>query len=226
MRVFTYYEPIRGHGDAKPLINLWSESWKERGWRTCVINEADAFIDKRYPKYREIVDSFPTVNQRAYERACYLRWLAMTRMEDSLAVLSDYDVINRSFAPGDAEALIGPHDIVMLEPTRVPCAVLATPKGFEIVCDMIENYQVSPTDLEHGSRHVSDMTILRKTNIPTTNTCVEHLNSGSSKRDDPGDGWKTAPLIHYSSFSFMKQKIYGTHPKDWLIKNALKNLDK
>jgi hypothetical protein len=145
-------------------------------------------------------------------------------MEDSLAVLSDYDVINRSFTPKDAEKLIGSQDLVMLEPTRVPCAVLATPKGFEIVCDIIENYQVSPTDLERGKPHVSDMTILRKSHAMTTNTCVEHLNSGRPIRDDPGDGWKTAPLIHFASFSFVKQGLHGKHPKDWLIKNAIANL--
>jgi hypothetical protein len=147
-------------------------------------------------------------------------------MEDSLAVLSDYDVINRSFTPTDAEKLIGSQDLVILEPTRVPCAVLATPKGFEIVCDIIENYQVSPTDLERGKPHVSDMTILRKSHAMTSKTCVEHLCSGSDKRDDPGDGWKDASLIHFSSFSFIKQKVYGGHPKHVLVKNALEMLDK
>jgi hypothetical protein len=102
--------------------------------------------------------------------------------------------------------------------------VLGSPEGFDAVSQAIEQYQVSDSDIHNGKPHVSDMEIIRKTNLPVSDVCVEHQCSGKAIRDNPGDGWKTAPMIHFSTGSFMKQGLFGKHPKHWLIRNALANL--
>lgn len=225
MRAYTFYNPIKGHADAQPLIDMWRQSWEKNGWKTGVLTEEDAKQNLSYKAFCDRVDDLPTTNSRDYEHACYVRWLAMEMVDDSLTVLSDYDVINRSFQPHEAGALIENDNILMLEPTRVPCAVLGTPAGFSFICDEIERYIPRLSDQHRGKPHVSDMEILRKVEaLPFENVCIEHLCSGSPIRDDPGDGWKKAPLIHFSSFSFIKQGLHGKHPKHWLIKNALTNL--
>ena len=213
MRVFTYYEPVPGRPRPTKLLDLWQESWESKGWECHILSEADAKSHPGYEAYSYRISRYPTVNPPGYERACYMRHLAMA-MQGEISLLVDYDVlINPKGRP------VGlPHDVrvSILEPTRVPCSVLASPDGFGDICDIIHSYDPK------GEKHVSDMTILRKSNLPYDSVCVEHLDSGRPIVDDPGDGWKTAPMIHFSSFSF--GKLGWTGDKADLIKRVLATL--
>lgn len=217
--VHSYYEPVPGRPRPDKLLNLWAESWRKGGFETRILSEADARSHPGYAYYVDKISRFPTVNPPAYERACYMRWLAMANLEGKLPlIMSDYDVINRSFLVEKAAFLWSAQPCLTIdEPTRVPCCVMGRPEDFEGLCDIICEYHPKP-----GERHVSDMTIIRQTNLPAGNVCVEHLDSGRPIVDDPGDGWKTAPLIHFSSFSF--SKLGWTGDKADMIQRVLATL--
>lgn len=200
-RVYTYFEQVSRMVPPTKLLKLWGETWIDHGWEPVVLSECDAKLHPAYDLYLAQIGKFPSSNPPGYERACYMRHLAMAYVLDpgeAPAVLVDYDVINRGF-PTDHNVGTTPGSVTLLEPTRVPCAILGDYFAFEELVDVIFNYVPSP-----GETHVSDMTIIRKTDLPRTNHCVEHLDSGHQIVDDPGDGWKTAPLLHFSNFSFSK----------------------
>lgn len=220
--VHTYYNPVPGIPRPTKLLDLWRESWESKGWTTRILSEADAKEHPGYKMFSDRISRYPTINKAGYERACYLRHLAMVialmASCGNVRVLCDYDVINMGWTPDDA--LVGPDSEIayeeILEPTRVPCAIRANQSGFGNICDILFSYDPK------GEKHVSDMTILRKTQIQATGYCVEHLNSGRPIVDDPGDGWKTAPMIHFSGFSF--RKLGWTGDKADLIRRVLATL--
>lgn len=216
--VSTYFEPVPNMARPTRLLDLWRESWELKGWETRILSEADAKSHPGYKLYSDRISRYPTVNNPAYERACYMRWLAMANIPyEEYMLLTDYDVINRNYPPDCAHLDYTDGGPVILEPTRVPCAVLGSADDFGDICDIIHGYQPSA-----GQRHVSDMTILRQSKIATMAQCVEHLCSGRSIENDLGDGWKTALLIHFSNYSF--QKLGWKGDKADLIRKVLATL--
>jgi len=202
-------------GSPTALLNLWARSWEKAGYETALLHEKDAKDHPGYKYFEERVSKFPTVNPPAYERACYMRHMAMANVPGA-TLLVDYDVIPNP--RGKPYKFPLPSGIICLEPTRVPCAMFGTQSGFEDICDFLADYDAS------HQRHVSDMTILRKTALPiaTPPLCVEHLCSGRNIENDPGQGWRDAPFIHFSTFSFSKLGWQGS--KADLIERVLRSL--
>lgn len=193
--VYSYYQPVPGLPVPGRLLALWAKSWQDKGWTPKVLNEEHARSHPGFEYFEKRISRFPTINNRAYERACFLRHLAMANIGGGLIV--DYDVLLMSTEdPGQFGKL--PPRPVIFEPTRVPCAVLGDGNAFEELCDILCEYEPK------HEQHVSDMTIVRKTNLQAESYCVEHLCSGRPIPDDLGDGWKKAPMIHFSGYSFKK----------------------
>lgn len=211
MKVWTYYEPVPGIPRPTRLLDLWRDSWESQGWQCQILCEDDAREHPGYQQYSDRVSRYPTVNKPGYERACYLRHMAMEMAGGDLLV--DYDVIARRDVGFEAPF---PGEPVICEPTLVPCMVLADAEGFGQICDIIYNYE------PRNEQHVSDMTILRKSSIHVHRGCVEHLCSGRNVIDDLGDGWRTAPAIHFSTYSFRKLGWRGD--KAEMIERVLKSL--
>lgn len=194
--IHTYHEKLFGFPDQSALIELWQRLWSEQGWNPIVLGEKDAKKTGRmFGRLLNAVQKLPTCNHRGYENACYLRHLAMAGRDSG--VLLDYDVM-----PVDCPPFSLQNDLTLLEPTRVPCAVWGRSSGYADVVQRFIDYRLDPPiDIYQGKPHVSDMEILRKTSLPVTGHCVEYLCSGSSIRNDPGDGWKKASMIHFSAAS-------------------------
>lgn len=196
------------------LLDLWSEKWRGKGFEPRILSESDAKTHPGYSQFRDRIMRYPTVNNRQYELACYLRHMAMAATGEQLLV--DYDVLPNP----KVESINLPEGqrLLLLEPTRVPCAVLADQDGFSDICDLL--YEFVPV----GQKHVSDMTIIRGSTLPVADPpiCVEHLDSGKPIENDPGDGWKTAPLIHFANYSFSKLGWHGD--KADLITRGLSSL--
>jgi hypothetical protein len=211
--VHTYFEPVPGMSHPTKLLDLWRESWESRGWEIHILSEDDARGHPGYKAFSDRISRYPTTNNPAYERACYMRHLAMANIGGGILV--DYDVFLRSVDVPKEDAEMPLHAVI-LEPTRVPCAVIGNADAFGDICDIIYEHNSS------GQNHVSDMTILRKSKIPTSPQCIEHLCSGRPIENDLGDGWKTAPMIHFSTYSF--SKLGWTGDKADLIRRVLATL--
>jgi hypothetical protein len=216
-RVHTYFQPVPQLPSADKLIALWKWHWTEHGFEPVVLSEQDAKDHPGYDHFVERIRRFPTSNPKAYEMACFLRHLAMANVGGGTVL--DLDVFpnprrsSRSYLH-NMRVYSGPKFIFM-EPTRVPCAIMATAEGYEDFCDILCEYQGTEP-------HISDMIIARKTKLPVANICVEHLDSGRPIENDPGDGWKDAPLVHFSNYSF--QKLGWKGDKADCIERVLKSL--
>lgn len=198
--IYTYYDRLAGMAPANGLLDLWKEKWSAQGWKPVVLSEKDAKRTARdYAKFLSAIHRLPTVNHRGYEDACYLRHLAMANRGGGF--LTDYDVLPVNAPP----PICSGETTTLLEPTRVPCAIVSTREGYGALAKMFTEYKLTEEDIYNGSPHVSDMTIIRKTDLPIIPLCVEYLCSGSATHDDPGDGWRNAKMIHFSTGSLRKR---------------------
>jgi hypothetical protein len=189
MKVFTYYDDFKNRKE--PLIDLWKESWSKHGWNPIVFTPDDA---QRHPNFRSFVNAvsrLPTVNNKKYELACYVRHLAMSMAGGGL--LTDYDVMCYGFTPQAMTDIASKHPgenfICTLHHSGVPCAVYGRPGGFEWLCSQMMNW--SPANHRVGSRgpHLSDMIICQRLKMHRENVCINYLV----------EGWEQALLVHFSS---------------------------
>lgn len=104
MKIYTYYQDI--FEDQDELIDLWKFSWKRKGFTPIVLTLEDAAKHKDFDIY---VQNFRNLFQRVtgrlltrYGLCCFLRWLAYASLDvnekkDNKFLVSDYDIINKSF---------------------------------------------------------------------------------------------------------------------------------
>ena len=98
--VYCYYVPVLPNQEEE--IAVWKASWERYGWRTEVLNHSAV---EEYPGLADLERRFcllPTVNPKAFEMACYLRWLALAMVGGGL--LTDYDCLNMGFTPEEYAA--------------------------------------------------------------------------------------------------------------------------
>jgi hypothetical protein len=92
----------------------------------------------------------PTVNDRRYENACYLRWVAMAYIG---GLMTDMDVINISYKPPCNYI----KKILVYNKNYIPCMVSGSKESYEEVIDWMLEWNSSPVYRMHGLFHVSDM---------------------------------------------------------------------
>lgn len=164
-RVCTYFEDVfveDAAEDYQAMLQLWKSSWRNQGWETTVLTEADAARHPNYTEWRAIFAGLPTVNDRGYELACYLRWVAA--IQSGCGWLSDVDVLNYGFPP--QHALSGP--VLYTFEGPVPALVTGERVAFEaVVLAFVQVYQRIIKNLTdesiqsmNGAPHTSDMYIL------------------------------------------------------------------
>jgi len=189
MKVFTYYDDFKRQKE--PLIDLWKESWSKHGWTPTVLTPDDA---QRHPNFRQFVNAvsrLPTVNNKKYELACYVRHLAMGVIGGGL--LTDYDVMCYGFTPPAMTGIAAKHPeekfICTLHPRGVPCAIYGRLAGFEWFCAQMMNWPPAEHRVEPRGPHLSDMIICQRLKLHRENACINY----------PAEGWEKALLVHFSS---------------------------
>lgn len=186
MNVYSYFEHL--NDVALPVIELWKKSWSEHGWKAVLLGEPDFFSWPGCAELDQHVSHFPTVNNRAYERACFRRWGAMVPLGGG--VMTDYDVMNYGFRPEHLPVL---EDKCQFLDANSPCVTIGTAAAFDRACRYFCNYTVGESDLEYGVPHVSDMHITNKWDgdmmLPRLSICKEIHETG----------WESSPLVHFAS---------------------------
>lgn len=200
MNVYSYFEHL--NDVALPVIELWKTSWSEHGWKPVLLGEVDFLSWPGCVLLDQIVSRFPTVNNRAYERACFRRWGAMVAVGGG--VMTDYDVMNYGFTP---EALPTLEDRCRFLDANSPCVTIGTAMAFQRACDYFCDYELLPSDLEYGVPHVSDMHLTNKWEL------TEMLPRLSICKEIHEPGWETSPLVHFASLKTRVPKAAAIRAK-------------
>lgn len=174
--VTLYYERVKWHGDQQFVIDFCADSWRKLGWQVQVLNRSDAQRHPLYQRYLAKMAVVPSASPAGYDLACWLRWLAFSVNGGGLMV--DFDVINKSFAPGFHVA----EPVLIGDMARVPCMVFATSDGAEDIVQRIFKAQIPP-----GVPY-SDMDWFINSPFPHTPICHEI----------GVPGWKEAAVRHFS----------------------------
>jgi hypothetical protein len=220
-QVFTYYTPLgylNDEHDQRKLIELWAESWRRRGWTPVVLDESHA---RRHPRYKEFKKKFwelPTEYGHEYEGACFLRYVATAAMGGGM--MTDYDVINYSFTPADADRAQAKYQSPQLilfadrPPDKVFCgAIHGCHELFEGLSQLFFEWVPSDIDFVTTSKtyrgyHCSDL------------SRIQNYFEGRRVKPDwfqlaPGcslytdKDWNTKPMTHYG----YEMKRTGHWPK-------------
>jgi hypothetical protein len=189
MNVFTYYDNFAGRQE--PLIPLWKESWRKHGWNPVVLAPENAIRNLNYAAFVKAVSRLPTVNNKKYELACYVRHLAMGMAGGGL--LTDYDVMCYGFTPQAMTDIESKHPeekfICTLHHRGVPCAIYGRRAGFEWLCSQMMNWPPGEHRIEPRGPHLSDMIICQRLKLHRADVCINY----------PAEGWDKALLVHFSS---------------------------
>lgn len=183
-------------------IEVWSRSFRGLGWNPVVLDENIARQHPEFEKLSGLAATYPTINPRHYEIACFVRWLAFRVVGGGL--MTDYDVVNRSL-PADSFEPKNPL-LTFLEPSRVPCAVFAHPTGIDVMLrrfmdEAAVRKAVSQID---GRPHVSDMHLcFSMTEFPATGQCQDCRHDSH------------APLVHCPAAS----EAFSQRPKHELMES-------
>jgi len=183
MKVFTFFSDVPGKEaeQERALIDLWRESWSSQGWEPVVLDEHSVPDTPENRKRLAHFRKLPSRNKQNLDLWCYLRWLTVA--EQGGGFMSDYDVINYSFAPRE------PGELTTYD-RWIPCLVSGVRDEFLRVVDWFLQERTSLIDRWKGA-HISDMLILQahRGDFRELNECIEY----------DLEGWKTAPAVHFSN---------------------------
>lgn len=107
MTVHTYHEAVPGM-DRTEILSLWAESWRQHGWEPVVHTRAEASAHPQAGSYETVISGLPTVNPRAYEEACWRRWLVAAQVG---GFWCDDDLVNVGFTAEEAREGMAQHGL-------------------------------------------------------------------------------------------------------------------
>lgn len=208
MKIYTYFEQdpkLRNFGE---VLEQWDRRWKKAGLEPVILTEKDA---RSHPKFSDVylhARKLPTVNPKAYEMACWVRWLAMETAGAELAV--DSDVLPTASFKKDAfeAAMAAIHETTILDPGGVPCAVRLVGSMSDKILAFNTIYE------EHGRPHTSDMLFFQGSGFPRTDMCRE-----VGSRD-----WTLAPITHLATSALHKMGFPGKFEYNETLKQIEENL--
>lgn len=180
-----------GSKEHNEVVDYWQEVWQANGWKTRVLTLADAQHSSSFNDIWFKASELPTVNNRDFERACFIRWCAFSQWDGAIA---DSDVFPRvAYAPSEFET---PYTA---DPCGGPGFMVGTRSDYEYIVHAILNYRVKPTDLAFGQPHVSDLTVLQNDHHFTRNNDIACWSQ---------EGWEQRPLVHFGNAYI--NKLLGT----------------
>lgn len=200
MNIFGYYTdvPALVRLDELKLVCLWRERWAG-GWTPVVLNEYIARKHPYFEEYDKAISAIPSVNPDGYERACWLRHLALAQVGGGY--MADFDCIPY---PSTDEVRLAEMDSPRLQMFQkcAPSLFYASKQAAENICREFAKGTWGPQEI-NGKIHLSDMYSLAA--MPPEMVERHDLVKGYGD-----EGWETAPFVHFSSGSM---KPNGKDPK-------------
>lgn len=180
-----------GSKEHNEVVDYWQEVWRANGWKTRVLTLSNAQMHPSFNGIWEKANSLPTVNNRDFERACFIRWCAFALFRGAIA---DSDVFPRvNYPPRDYEI---PYTA---DPCGGPGFMVGSTFSYDHILHAIFDYEPKPTDTVFGKPHVSDLTVLQNDNHFARNNDIACYGV---------DGWRDKPLIHFGN-AYLK-RLTGT----------------
>lgn len=191
MPVYCYYDdPARGDYPIE-LVKRWADSFRDNGFTPRVLIEADARAHPCYERVKEMVNSFPSVNDPRFESFCWVRWLAYQQAAPGL--FADYDVANFNVKPWDIPTAhvthIGAHCMYM------------TPQAINEFIDYMPNAPEHARE-EGGRMHVSDQILFEDwfgCQWAQKRLCATYGEKG----------WRRANMLHFTNGWVPKRYTYN-----------------
>lgn len=198
MKVVTYFDqlPDPSFNEHRELVELVRSDWRSMGWEDYeVIGKGWATAHPRYDEVLSHIRTLPTVNNRDYEDACYLRYLALEQFckEHGPVLFLDSDVVNNGAGQQLFKwpmEMVSHTGMVYLNSIACAFACVIDSNGASKVVDAIMKASGGLDEI-NGRPHTSDMYITRSMGFPSFPLCVD--------ADDPA--WGYSPLIHCSTRS-------------------------
>lgn len=139
------------------MLYLWARQWWSKGWKPVILTLSHAKAHPSHWRLSRLIDGWPTVNPRRYERACFLRWLAYAKQKEGLFV--DYDI--SAVTPAELKW----EGNLTTWKGFDPMMVGANQTGLKRVIDAMLNYQSTGKEEYQGKPHLSDMYLLRTVHL-------------------------------------------------------------
>lgn len=120
MKAWTYYEPIADEFGQFAyhalMVHEWRRNWSAKGFDCVVLSARHA---QAHPAFRRCMawsESLRSVNHKAYQAACFVRWLALAQSmrPGEVGMFTDYDVFNVRFGPVQAQEHYAPDHVTNL----------------------------------------------------------------------------------------------------------------
>ena len=134
---------------------MWKAGWRAAGFDPQIIDEHHARMHPDYEVLKERYVALPTVNPKAYEVACFLRFLAMAMVGGGR--MTDYDVLLISASPSDG--LLNGDNFTCAD-RHVPSYVTGRASEWDRVARLFAElpWEKNPKIFRvNGKPHVSDM---------------------------------------------------------------------
>lgn len=195
--IFTFFESLPEHNMVaeRILVSLWVQKWKERGFEPIVLNEFHAKQSPGYAEFERAVSKLPSINPAGYDRACYIRWLAVAVAAKEMklkqpVLMCDHDVFPY---PGIEKVELFSDKLTCYQGT-CPALVSGSISDFLKQGAYFADYKVTDDNYD-GKPHTSDMYLLEKRVLksPDAVRCLKIV------KDFGEDGWEQAPLVHYAN---------------------------
>lgn len=140
----------------RDILQAWKDAWSAMGYIPRVLTLEDARRHPDYESYSEILDKkVPLGSNKEYDKACYLRWLAMATSGGLL--MSDFDTV--PLTPPQPGDLVPPERFTFHQ-GFIPSFLKGTPEQWTTIAHAILEEATHPDRADLGL--YSDMLALRE----------------------------------------------------------------
>lgn len=195
MKIFTYYTHCAGHNPEPEvkLLALWKETWAKLGVEPFVLQEWHARQSPGFGEFHNAIGQLPTTNNRDYEKACFLRWLALAQVGGGW--MMDYDLFPNRFSDLPHWTGAQMNRLQLMQANCVcPCFVYASSEVALRLCG-----EMAPG--KHGLRtingqpHYSDQYVL----CDLVDAKADWIDLTHHVLGYGDAGWEKAEFVHFSN---------------------------
>lgn len=204
MKIYSYFAevPQLNVENELRLSILWRNRWREAGHEPIILNEWHARRHPLFQDYDKAVSALPSINPAPYERACYLRWLALAQVGGGY--MTDLDVMPRRIGIDGAPAPLPVPDVpspcvIVYQTPCCPCFVWAESAGLDLLLGSIASHGIGSRP-QDGKGHFSDQYALEDLH----GTRVPWLHVRDVVKIWQDKGWQSAPFIHFPNVATNK----------------------